>query len=102
MLPDDQRVARAEQLVEEAASGVGKQIDAIMLESDTHSTEVLDGFFRIDEALRELFFSVAHELQQPTDKGSGIAEELVDKIQLEVNRLGDIVRAHLAELEKPI
>ncbi len=101
-LPDDQRVARAEQLVEEAASRVGKQIDAIMLESDTHSAEVLDIFFRIDEALRELFFSVAHELQQPTDEGSGVAKELVDKIQLEVNRLGDIVRAHLAELEKPI
>jgi hypothetical protein len=101
-LPDEERVARMEQLIEEAALDRGRGNIAVLLESDPHAGEVLDIFFRIEESFREQFFNIAHQAQQQTEEGGRAAKEFAEQIQKEVNRLGDTVRTHLAELEKPI
>lgn len=101
-LPDDERVARTNQLIEEASIDHGKQNIGVLLESDSHAGEVLDIYFRIEEKLREHFFNIVNEVQHQTEEGGRAAKEFADQIQKEVNRLGDTVRSHLADLEKPI
>src|SRR5207245_7442493 len=61
-LPDEERVARIEHLIEEYTIDRGKQHFAVLLESDPRAGEVLDIFFRIVESFRENFFNLVPQL----------------------------------------